>query len=94
MSTMIRIRASDAHALEPFRVDLGVACEEWQELLKHSAVLTAYSGAVNESLALSGEEFEKARKHFDQLRAQGQSARAAMDDHERTYGCHLDSVRV
>jgi hypothetical protein len=48
----------------------------------------AYSDAVNESLTLSGEKFEKARMHFDQLRVLGQNARIAMEEHERTHGCH------
>jgi hypothetical protein len=66
-----------------------VACEEWQKLLKrYSALVTAYSDAVNESLALSGEKFEKARTHFDQLRVLGQNARAAMEEHEQAHGCN------
>jgi hypothetical protein len=65
-----------------------VGCEEWKKLLKrYSALVTAYSEAVNESLTLSGEKFEKARKHFDHLRAQGQTARLALEEHERAHGC-------
>jgi len=72
-----------------FFVHLGVACEEWQKLLKrYSALVSAYSEAVKESLTLTGEKFEKARTHFDQLRVMAQSARAAMEEHERTHGCH------
>jgi hypothetical protein len=69
-----------------------VACEEWQKLLKrYSSLVTAYSEAVSESLALSGEKFERAREHFDQLRAQGQAARTALEEHERTHGCRSSS---
>jgi hypothetical protein len=65
-----------------------VPCEEWKRLLKrYSALVTAFSEAVNESLTLSGEKFENARKHFDHLRTQGQAARAALEAHERMHGC-------
>jgi hypothetical protein len=78
-----------------FRVHLGVACEEWKKLLKrYSALVTAYSEAVNESLPLSGEKFEKARAHFDQLRILGQNARIAMEEHERAHGCNPASQKA
>ena len=61
---------------EGFRVHLVVACEEWKKLLKrYSALVTANSDAVNESLTLSGEEFENARMH--ELRWNGMNIRKA-----------------
>jgi hypothetical protein len=74
--------------LASWGLHLNVACEEWQKLLKrYSALVTAYSDAVSESLTLSGEKFEKARVHFEQLRVLGQNARIIMEEHERQHGC-------
>jgi hypothetical protein len=73
---------------------LDVACEEWQKLLKrYSALVSAYNDAVKESLALTGEKFEKARTHFDELRRLGQTARIALEDHERNHGCRPGSEK-